>query len=1030
MKRKSFLRLLPVACMAALAVLSPRAHAAGEVRNVETNETFTTLKAAIDDADTLSGHTLRVEVPLLNEGLVTVHKDLTIRGLNGTEVILANTNTGSTGDARAWFLVNSGITLHVEGLTFDGNAGTRQIYQVFRHKGGGSFNNCTFRNVDYPSYQGSAIVAFGAANADVDVRHCTFENISRVGILYFGTGITNSVCYSCTFIGQGNGDRVNYGVEVGAGAVVQIQNSTFSDYAGITSNDGSTSAGVAVSTFFAAGTAATLTSCSITGSAFGLAVGFDTSDTSAVTARYCAFEGNSIGVASFGPLVDAAMCWWGDATGPEDLIGGIEADGTTHIPPTTNAATDVKNANGLGNPVTDQRVDYTPWTSVVPLPLIGLAKEVTTVVSNSNNTFDVTFTFTVENMGTSFLEQVQVTDDLLSVMTLTGYSVLSLTSADLSVNAGFDGESDIDLLDGSDILAPDEVAEIVLKIRVQAPGTYHNTSFASGDNGFGTGTTDRSTNSDDPDDDGGDPSDDNNGNPSDNSDLTSFTLNAPPTANNDAFEVLPDTSNNVLNVLGNDSTMPDTAETLTITTSGATNRGGSVSIAPDGLSLIYTPAPGFTGMETFTYTVSDGNGGTDSATVTVNVTLDPGGNSPPVATNVSPGSATLNLVGGESFDFEVTAVDADGDILTFAWNFGDGTKITGIGATQITKAYDPGIYTVTVTVTDGNGGSDTVTFTVFVTGGVDDTDLYVAKGAFKIDFKAHAGTKGPNDAISFAGNVNPAGLPTAFPANSEVEVTVNDEVFLGGHVPLNTKGQAKGAGGGGQKFSFKISPKNGKYALKVSKDDLRAAFPEITDTTESGVLLPVRVRLEFFNTGMTFPAFAGQPEFLYSTKAGGSSSGKFAFKKNRLLSGAYIGVKTSAKLGKSGGYMVASKGYFEMGGGGAVVPDPGTDITLDIGGTPVTFSSDLLTQTAKNLLLPKNALPGLLLTFNLNNPKKSFVIQTDELTGTGIPDAAPAEPTFHNMPLRITMTIGGEQVVFETIIELLRKTSTSTSWKR
>lgn len=1030
MKRKPFLRLLSIACLAAVAVLAPSAHAAGEVRNVNTNETFTTLKAAIDDADTLSGHTLRVEVPLLNEGLVTIHKDLTLRGLNGTEVILANTSTGSTGDARAWFLVNSGVTLRVEGLTFDGNAGTRDIYQVFRHKGDGSFDNCTFRNIDYPGYQGSAIVAFGATNADVDVRHCTFENISRVGILYFGTGITNSICYSCTFIGQGNGDRVNYGVEVGAGAAVQIQNSTFSDYAGIASSDGSTSAGVAVSTFFAAGTEATLTSCSISGSAFGLAVGFDSSDTSDVTARYCAFEGNSIGVASFGPLVDAAMCWWGDATGPEDLIGGLEADGTTHIPPTSNPATDVVNADGLGDKVTDQRVDYTPWTGIVPVPSIGLAKDLAAVVSNGDNTFDVTFTFTVENMGTSFLEQVQVTDDLLSVMTLTGYTVLSLTSSDLSVNADFDGDSDINLLDGSDIMAPDEVAEIELQIRVQAPGTYHNTAFASGDNGFGTPTTDRSTNGTDPDDDGGNAGDDNNGDPSDNSDLTSFTLNAPPIANNDAFEILPDTSNNVLDVLTNDSTLPDVLETLAITTSGATNRGGTVNIAPDGLSLIYTPAPGFTGMETFTYTVSDGNGGTDTATVSVNVTLDPGGNSPPVATNVSPGSATLNLVGGESFDFEVTAVDADGDTLTFAWNFGDGTKITGIGATQITKAYDPGIYTVTVTVTDGNGGSDSVTFTVFVTGGVDDTDLYIAKGAFKVDFKAHAGTKGPKDSVAIAGNVNPAGLPTAFPANSEVEVTVNDEVLLGGRVPLNTKGQAKGLGAGNQKFSFKISPKNGKYALKVSNDDLRAAIPEVTDTTESGVLLPVRMRLEFFGTGMTFPAFAGQPEFLYSTKTGSSSKGKFTFKKNRLLSGAYISVKTAAKAGKTGGYKVSSKGYFEMGGGGAVVPDPGTDITLDIGAEAITFSSDLLTQTAKNLLLPKTALPGQVVKFNLNNPKKSFVIQTDELAGTGIPDAAPAEPTFHNMPLRITMVIGGEQVVFETIIELLRKSSTSTSWKR
>jgi hypothetical protein len=79
-----------------------------------------------------------------------------------------------------------------------------------------------------------------------------------------------------------------------------------------------------------------------------------------------------------------------------------------------------------------------------------------------------------------------------------------------------------------------------------------------------------------------------------------------------------DTTNNTLNVLANDSAAPDTGETLTITAVGATNRGGTVTIAPDGKSLRYTPAVGFSGVETFTYTVSDG---AVTATQTVNVTV-------------------------------------------------------------------------------------------------------------------------------------------------------------------------------------------------------------------------------------------------------------------------------------------------------------------------------------------------------------------------------------------------------------------------
>lgn len=47
-------------------------------------------------------------------------------------------------------------------------------------------------------------------------------------------------------------------------------------------------------------------------------------------------------------------------------------------------------------------------------------------------------------------------------------------------------------------------------------------------------------------------------------------------------------------------------------------QGGTVVLNPDG-SVTYTPAGGFNGEDSFGYTVSDGNGGTDTATVTVAV---------------------------------------------------------------------------------------------------------------------------------------------------------------------------------------------------------------------------------------------------------------------------------------------------------------------------------------------------------------------------------------------------------------------------
>jgi Bacterial Ig domain len=44
-----------------------------------------------------------------------------------------------------------------------------------------------------------------------------------------------------------------------------------------------------------------------------------------------------------------------------------------------------------------------------------------------------------------------------------------------------------------------------------------------------------------------------------------------------------------------------------------------VTISGDGRSLIYTPNAGFSGTDSFIYTVTDDLGGTDTATVVVDV---------------------------------------------------------------------------------------------------------------------------------------------------------------------------------------------------------------------------------------------------------------------------------------------------------------------------------------------------------------------------------------------------------------------------
>ncbi len=77
----------------------------------------------------------------------------------------------------------------------------------------------------------------------------------------------------------------------------------------------------------------------------------------------------------------------------------------------------------------------------------------------------------------------------------------------------------------------------------------------------------------------------------------------------DAFRVLAESENVTLPVLTNDRSLPDTGRVLTITAVGtgvdAPDHGGTVLRSADNQSLLYSPAPGFTGEESFTYTMTD-----------------------------------------------------------------------------------------------------------------------------------------------------------------------------------------------------------------------------------------------------------------------------------------------------------------------------------------------------------------------------------------------------------------------------------------
>ncbi|MFC1611224.1 Ig-like domain-containing protein, partial [Myxococcota bacterium] len=102
--------------------------------------------------------------------------------------------------------------------------------------------------------------------------------------------------------------------------------------------------------------------------------------------------------------------------------------------------------------------------------------------------------------------------------------------------------------------------------------------------------------------------------------VTVTNTNDNPDAVDDTATVDENSAANTIDVLANDTDAPDTGETLTI--SGVT-QGSNGTVVNNTTDLTYQPDADFFGTDSFTYTISDGNGGSDTATVDVTVTEVP-----------------------------------------------------------------------------------------------------------------------------------------------------------------------------------------------------------------------------------------------------------------------------------------------------------------------------------------------------------------------------------------------------------------------
>lgn len=185
--------------------------------------------------------------------------------------------------------------------------------------------------------------------------------------------------------------------------------------------------------------------------------------------------------------------------------------------------------------------------------------------------------------------------------------------------------------------------------------------------------------------------------------------NAAPLAEDDTDTVAEDSTDNAITVLANDSDANN--DNLVVHTLETPDQGGAAVNGGD--VVTYTPAADFFGAETFAYTVADGHGGFDTATVTITVT------NVNDAPEIDP-IPNQTIEEGDVLTVPVTATDVESDTLTFslvdAPPGGSIDSATGDLSWATDETDGPAAHWLTVQVTDDGSPvlTDTATFTVTV----------------------------------------------------------------------------------------------------------------------------------------------------------------------------------------------------------------------------------------------------------------------------------------------------------------------------
>jgi len=190
--------------------------------------------------------------------------------------------------------------------------------------------------------------------------------------------------------------------------------------------------------------------------------------------------------------------------------------------------------------------------------------------------------------------------------------------------------------------------------------------------------------------------------------ITVSVVNGAPVTIADVSSVAEDSSSNRISVLNNDSDPEN--NTLTLDSVSVASYG-DVDIA--GNVVLYSPDDDFSGEDSFSYWVTDGEGGSTRGEVTVTVT---GSNDAPTAVNDALG--TVSSTRPTTLDLLANDFDVDGDSLTIT-DVGDATygNVT-ISGDSVRFNADRGAggnsdsFTYTISDSDGETSTATANFTI------------------------------------------------------------------------------------------------------------------------------------------------------------------------------------------------------------------------------------------------------------------------------------------------------------------------------